>query len=126
NIQALSPSTLEAIHALVVRCAQDKGIEDGRTIRVDCSTVKANIHAPSDSALLWDSVRVLSRLMKQASALDRTRWTDRRRQAKRRMLAIHNAPNAQARWPLYRDLLRATEQTLADAERVVSSLEQTR
>ncbi|MEZ4308724.1 MAG: hypothetical protein R3F14_11845 [Polyangiaceae bacterium] len=39
------------IHRLVVLGAQREGVEDGKTIRVDCSTVKASIHAPTDSTL---------------------------------------------------------------------------
>jgi IS5 family transposase len=126
NIKALSPSTLQAIHRLVVQSAEDEDVEDGHAVRVDCSTVKANIHAPSDSSLLWDSVRVLARLMKRAATWTGARWTDRRRQAKRRMLAIQTAPNAETRGPLYRDLLRSTEHTLADAERLAGALEQAR
>lgn len=126
NIKALSVSTLQMVHRLVVRCAQGKGIEDGEAIRVDCSTVKAPIHAPTDSTLLWDTVRVLVRLMKQASTWSDARWTNRQRQSKRRAMAIQHASSAGARRSLYRELLRATEQTSADAERVAASLEQAR
>ncbi|MEZ4296660.1 MAG: ISNCY family transposase [Polyangiaceae bacterium] len=126
NIKALSISTLQMIHRLVVLGAQREGVEDGKTIRVDCSTVKASIHAPTDSTLLWDTVRVLARLMKQARPWSDVRWTDRQRQSKRRTVAIQHAARAEARRPLYRDLLRATEHTLADAERVARSLEDAR
>jgi transposase, IS5 family len=124
NVKALSLTTLQSIHAMLVHCADEEGVEDGEAIRVDCSTVKAPIHPPSDSSLLWDSARVLARLMKRAKEWSDESWTNHSRQAKRRYVAIHHARNEQERQPLYRDLLRAVEQMIADAERVAASLEQ--
>ena len=60
----LTPKTLEAINVLVVKAAVDLGIEDGNKLRVDTTVVETDIHYPTDSTLLWDSVRVLDRLMK--------------------------------------------------------------
>ena len=43
-------------------------MERGRKVRIDSTVVETNIHAPSDSTLLWDAVRVLTRLLEQAAA----------------------------------------------------------
>ena len=64
NIKRVKPSTLEGMNALMLEYAKDKKIEAGRRVRVDCTAVESNIHPPTDSSLLWDAVRVLSRLMK--------------------------------------------------------------
>ena len=66
NIKTISPETWEAINRCLVRFAKDEGIEKGREVRIDCTVVESNIHAPSDSTLLWDSVRTLTRLLKKA------------------------------------------------------------
>jgi IS5 family transposase len=58
NIKAISPETWEAINRCIVRFAKDEGIEKGREVRIDCTVVESNIHTPSDSTLLWDSVVV--------------------------------------------------------------------
>jgi IS5 family transposase len=61
NLKALQPATLEAVHRLILDAAQEEQVESGRTVRVDCTVVESNIHAPSDSELLWDCVRVITR-----------------------------------------------------------------
>ena len=47
--------------------AAEANIERGKKVRVDCTVVESNIHHPFDSTLLWDSVRVLVRLMSEAN-----------------------------------------------------------
>jgi len=122
DIKKLQPETLEAINRAVVTLAAQLGIERGRKVRVDCTVVESNIHTPTDSLLLWDCVRVLSRLTQQAKEKFGAAVSDHRRRAKRRSLAIMNAKNAAARRALYRDLLKVTRKTVEDAERVASEL----
>jgi len=66
DIKKLSPHTLEAINRGIVALAKDEGIEKGRKVRTDCTVTEADIHHPTDSSLLVDGVRVLTRLMAQA------------------------------------------------------------
>ena len=65
NIKAISPETWEAINRVLVAYGQDKDIEKGKEVRIDCTVVSSNIHQPTDSSLLWDSVRVLTRMLGQ-------------------------------------------------------------
>ena len=125
NIKAISHRTWESINRLLTAHVQDQGIEKGQEARVDCTVVCTNIHHPSDSALLWDAVRVLNRL------LHRTReklgialaFSDHCRRAKKRMQGILNAKKQKARVKLYKDLLRVTEQTYRYAGAAVSALQ---
>jgi len=87
-------------------------------VRVDCTVVESNSHHPTDSTLLWDSVRVLSRLTQRAQEISGIVVTDHRRRAKRRALGILNARKNTDRVSLYRDLLKVARKTLNDAERV--------
>src|SRR5262245_32154037 len=62
---ALGPEVLKQIHERMVRIAQDHGVTAGRRMRVDTTVVETNIHHPTDSTLLGDGVRVLTRIMKK-------------------------------------------------------------
>ena len=118
NIKKLKPETLEAVNrALVGRAVREK-IERGRKVRFDCTVVETDIHEPSDSWLLWDCVRVLVRLMKQASQLAQCRFTDHSRRAKRRAMAIQNAKKESERVKLYKDLLGVAGRTVGYARQV--------
>src|SRR5207237_1425109 len=44
------------------------GVTHGRRFRVDTTVVETNVHYPTDSTLLQDGVRVLTRTMHRASA----------------------------------------------------------
>jgi hypothetical protein len=58
-----STPTLRAINDLVVGAAVKLGVEDGSKLRVDTTVVETDIHHPTDNTLLWDVVRVLTRLL---------------------------------------------------------------
>ena len=63
NIKSISPDTWESINRILVAYGQDTRIEKGKESRIDCTVVCSNIHEPTDSSLLWDSVRVLTRML---------------------------------------------------------------
>ena len=60
----LTPATLQAVNDAVIQAAVDLALEDGTKLRVDTTVVETDIHHPTDNTLLWDSVRVLTRLWK--------------------------------------------------------------
>ncbi len=124
NVKRVKPTTWEAINKLVVGKAQELGVENGKKVRTDCTVVESNIHHPTDSTLLGDCVRVLTRLMKRARKAFGFRATSHRLRAKRRVLGISNAKTMKARIPLYRDLITVTEKTLQNAEKVAEQLAQ--
>jgi IS5 family transposase len=127
NIKSLSPETWEAIHRIVVTDAKENEVEKGREVRVDCTVVASDIHEPSDSTLLWDSVRVITRILVQAREEFVTlhlHFTDHTKRAKRRMLGIMNAKNKKSRKELYNDLLKVTNKTLNYAKTAIPVLAQ--
>jgi IS5 family transposase len=116
NLKALRTETLEAINRVILGAALLAGVEAGRTVRVDCTVVETNIHDPRDSELLWDSVRVLLRLLGQARELlgpQRVVFGNRTRRAKRRRKEIAHAKTAEDRQRAYCDLLGVTEEVHA-------------
>ncbi len=54
---------LKQIHERVVKIAREKGVTAGRRMRVDTTAVETDIHHPTDTTLLGDGVRVLTRTM---------------------------------------------------------------
>ena len=64
----LSPVVTEQIHQRVVGLAREKGVTEGRKLRTDTTVVETNIHYPTDSTLLGDGIRVLSRSLKRLAA----------------------------------------------------------
>ena len=125
NIKAISPETWESINRLLVAYGEDKKIEKGREARIDCTVVCSNIHHPLDSTLLWDSIRVLTRILKKMKEElgVNIAFTDHRRRAKRRMLGILNAKHKKIRVKRYIDLLKVTEKTVSYSRTAVRALD---
>lgn len=126
NIKALSPKTWEAINRCIVQYAKKEDIEKGRQVRIDCTVVESNIHAPFDSMLLWDSVRVLTRILtaaKEHFPRSGILFHDHTRRAKRRMLGIENAKNKNQRDKKYLDLLKVTRKVMGYAQKTAGILE---
>lgn len=122
NIKKVRPETLEALNRRLLDHAKAEGIENGRKVRGDCTVVASNIHTPSDSSLLWDCVRVLTRYIERAQIHVHVPYTAHTRRAKRRAVGIRNAKKKADRERLYRDLVEATENTVGYAKAVLRRL----
>jgi transposase, IS5 family len=126
----LTPETLKAINDLVVQAAVELGLEDGQKLRVDTTVVQTDIHHPTDNTLLWDVVRVVTRLIgRLATALGRRRikgFRDRTRSARRRMQKIQRMTSRQRQdqqTATYRELIGIAEGAIESAR---AALRQTR
>ncbi|HEX4542465.1 MAG TPA: ISNCY family transposase [Candidatus Acidoferrum sp.] len=64
----LSPAVTEKIHQRVVGLAREQGVAQGRKLRTDTTTVESTVHYPTDSSLLGDGIRVLSRSLVRIAA----------------------------------------------------------
>jgi IS5 family transposase len=62
----IGPETVQAINDRVVQLARLLKVTRGRKLRVDTTAVETNIHFPTDSGLIGDGVRVVSRLLRRA------------------------------------------------------------
>src|SRR3954469_331637 len=116
TISAIRAETWEAINRTLLASARQEKLEDGSIVRLDSTVTAALMHEPSDSSLLWDAVRVMVRLLKQAQAWmgDIARaWRDHRRAAKKRWQAIEFTRGRPKRVPLYRELVKIARTTLA-------------
>jgi IS5 family transposase len=129
--QALGPEVVKQIHQRMVELAVENKVVQGRKMRVDTTVVETNIHYPTDSSLLGDGDRVLTRLMKKATAIAGavgTKLRDRMRGVQRRVAEIARASRAKGDkgkekiQPLYRKLLGITGRVLGQAKRFSSEI----
>ena len=134
--QAVGPEVIGELHARVVALAEAKGVVQGRRMRVDTTVVETNVHYPTDSSLLGDGARVLTRTMKKVAAQKRdglkTKVRDRMRTVKRRVLEIglaarQKGPQGEERKKAaYRRLLSATRKIANQARHVIEEISQCR
>ena len=108
NIKALREETWEAVNRELLGYAVEEKIESGRKIRIDATAVETDIHHPTDSTLLADGVRIITRWLadgKKLSPPPRYMYSDHRRVVKKRVLAILNTRKDKVRQAAYQDLL---------------------
>lgn len=123
NISAIQASSWEKINQILIEWARHKKWEAGQKIRADSTAVKSPIHWPSDSRLLYDSVRKLTALLVVLACVIDVKFSDHRRRAKRRALAIANSRGKEKKKRLYQDLLKVTQQTVSYARNALHRTE---
>jgi len=108
NIKFLREETWEAILREIIGYAENEKIETGRKVRVDATCVETDIHHPTDSSLLSDGIRIITRWLAEGKELSPTphyEYSDHRRVVKKRLLLVLNAKKEVAREGAYKDLL---------------------
>lgn len=129
---ALGPEVVQTLHKRIVAIAHERKIVTGRTMRLDTTVVETNIHYPTDSSLLGDGVRVLTRTMQRITAIAGAAGAtlrDRRRSVKFRLLEIGRAARSKGGIGKerlaqgYRKLLVATGRVVGQATRFAREVE---
>ena len=83
---------------------KSQGLEKGRKARIDSTVVETDIHPPTDSTLLQDGIRVITRLLAEGQEFSpRPGYTfaDHNRRAKKRCLEILHAKRQAVREKAY-------------------------
>jgi Transposase domain (DUF772)/Transposase DDE domain len=129
--RALGPEVIEQLHRQVIEVAKRAGVTHGRRFRIDTTVVETNVHYPTDSSLLQDGVRVLTRTMQRASTMlgdPKGRIRNRLRSVMRRVLIIgYEARSPKTRAALiqsYRKLMATTRAVARDAATMVRRIGQ--
>jgi IS5 family transposase len=133
----IRPETLHDLPDHVTEMARSLKVTRGRKLRTDGTVVETNIHHPTDSTLLGDAVRVLSRTLRQAhqvlkdqTALSPENFRDRTRSARRQVKRIKGAaclrgePAADKLQSAYRRLIDTARTSRRQAQRVAEALKQ--
>jgi IS5 family transposase len=134
-LRTLRPETLHELNNRVVQLAVQAKVTSGRKLRLDATCVQTEIHHPTDSGLLVDSVRVLSRIVKgaktfvkdQVSYLEQTcrsrlRTARKTAQTLHRQLRRKGEDKEAEQKVLYQKLIKTAEQMVQQASRVVKAL----
>lgn len=109
NIKSLREETWEIIHREIISYAKEAKIETGRKVRIDATAVETDIHHPTDSTLLADGIRIITRWLTEGKELHPSpdyQYSDHRRVVKKLVLTILNAKKENVRLDAYKDLLK--------------------
>jgi transposase, IS5 family len=126
NLKKIKDGTWELVNACLLGHAKDEAIEEGDSIRGDTTTTETNIHFPTDSSLMNDVVRVISRTLARiydALGGDVVKYVDHSRRAKAKLYQINNTRGEEKRHPYYLELIRVTKAAVKYAESVLAELE---
>ena len=132
----IRPATLQALIDRIALLAKQARVTQGRKLRIDSTCVQTNVHHPTESGLLGDGVRVLSRLIRHAKPLVqaalasvRDAFRSRVRTSRRLLQQIHRVRRFkgeeadQQQRELYHCLLGVTRQTVCQAKRARQALD---
>src|SRR5215218_1214025 len=131
----IGPETIERLNDRVVQLARSLKVTRGRKLRVDTTAVETDIHFPTDSGLIGDGVRVVSRLLRLARAAlgeaasglkeafrSRVRTVRRLSQQLHRIARRKNDEGNQALKAAYGRLIAVAKRTGAQGKRALEAL----
>jgi IS5 family transposase len=127
----IRPETLASLNARITAIATELRLTRGRKLRTDGTVVETHIHSPTDSSLLSDGVRVLSRILRRAKQvlenapeLTKQVFRDRTRSAKRaaRTISQQARRGLAAAKDTYQHLINTTQASLRQAQIVREAL----
>jgi IS5 family transposase len=122
---------LVAYNQRVTQLATELKVTRGRKLRTDGTVVETNIHSPSDSRLLADSVRVIGRTLQRAKQvltgqtdLGAQVFRNRTRSARKTARQVQRSVTRQkkAAKQAYRKLVQITQQRVSQAQQVLEAL----
>src|SRR5262249_13024223 len=130
---ALGPEIIEKVHQRIVGIAQEKKVVKGRKMRLDTTVTETNIHYPTDSSLLGDGVRVLTRTMKRIVKIAHgagEQVRDRMRRGTQRVIELARTSRSKVQkqgterlQESYKQLLHSTGQVVAQSKRITAEVE---
>ena len=129
--QALGPKVIGKIHKRVVKLARKSKVARGRRMRLDTTVVESDIHYPSDSSLLGDAVRVITRTIakiERGVGAAGTKFRNRMRSVNHRLIEIGRSVRSRSeemagrRQRIYGKLMGTTRRVVAGAEVIVQEV----
>jgi len=126
NTRMVQEDTWGRLFRSLLESEELRELESGEKARIDATVVPTNIHHPTDSSLLWDGVRVLSRTMKRAHELFAVEYEDLSKAAKKHHTKIFWAKRKAQREPAYAKLIEAAHAVSQQVDEVVAALRSVR
>ena len=127
-IKSIKADTWTRINEALVLFAKERKLEQGKSLRVDTTVVETNIAYPLDARLLWDSIRVLTRIMersRQELPEINFAFAKRTRRAKKLCYRIVMAKGPKAkhnRQRFYKDLIKIANEVFLMGERCLREM----
>jgi IS5 family transposase len=130
--QAIGPEVIRKLHERLMELAREWRVVRGQKMRVDTTVVETNIHYPTDSSLLGDGARVLTRTMKKvekAAGGLKTRIRDRMHSVNKKVVAgalagrLKGSEGQERRIQRYRELVSLTRKILHQAEGMLEEIQ---
>lgn len=120
---SLSEETWKAINEALSRYAKKKEEITSEKIRLDTTAYETNIHYPTDSSLLWDSYRVMARLMRGAGDEMRAKGLTHRFHTKKvKRLALYISRNSDKKDKGVQRKIKSTYKKLIERVRWIVSV----
>ena len=128
--RALGPEVIAQLHERLIEMARETRVVIGRKLRIDTTVVETNVHYPTDSSLLNDGLRVLTRTMRkieEAAGNAGERLRDRMRSVRKIVMRIgrstRSEQGAEQRRELYSKLLETAGCVVAQARRFAAEVQ---
>lgn len=124
NIRRIRPQTLQAVFELLGVTAFERGLLNVDRLRMDSTVVKSNIASPSDSQLLNDGIRVLSRLFARSRDCTgvKIRLTDYRKRSRSLAARIFYG-NKVEKEALYEELIPLARRVIKQSEKAIAQVQ---
>ena len=124
SIRRIQPETLKLMNDEFIRCSLKNKEISMNNLRIDSTVVESNIAPPSDSQLLNDCIRVLSRTMAKSKTITgiKLRFTDQRKAAKTLAFTIFNAKKAE-KDRLYPELIKVAQLVVDQVDRALDRID---
>lgn len=126
NIIQISSASWQEIHKVIIRATADAGIESGRKIRTDATAILCAILEPSDSSLLRDGVRIITRWLQRGERFSlpaKYTYADHRRVMKKRFTEILNSKKEDIRIAAYKEQMKYAGRVCGYAKAALPTIE---
>jgi IS5 family transposase len=114
-VNRLSVDTIKQINEMIIKFAQKEGIEEGKKIRTDSTSVDSNIHYPTDNSLMCDLVRVISRQAERFLELhpqSQFFFPNRQRSLRKRSQSLSRTKTESKRKKLFAQMMKCVQEVM--------------
>jgi IS5 family transposase len=125
NISKITADVLYDINVAICQLAMELEVDDGKKMRSDSTAIMTDIHYPTNCSLLWDCIRVCSRILKKATKFFvAVKVTHYQRSAKKLNYRIVNTQGQDKRIPLFKKMLKIQHKYINYAKDAIDYLSQ--
>jgi IS5 family transposase len=120
-VNRLSIETIRQVNEMIIKFAQKEGIEEGKKVRTDSTSVDSTIHYPTDNSLMCDLVRVISRQAKRFLELypqSQFFFPNRERFLRKRSQSLSRTKSEPKRKKLFAQMMKGVKEVLSLSEKM--------